>query len=174
MNGSGCAFFSATLAFIWYASHWLTASTLYHPIYLHSPFILSILPSHTLHHNYVVLYLLVRSFLFPDVVHDFTIHKELGQLPIRISLAQGRFGFFDVAAANLWPSYCLINLEWQTEMIWRSWSKQVSINITRISMMTWKKCRFAKTKKPFLYINCEMCCVNILFGNSLGSFFCVF
>lgn len=128
-------------------SQWLTATTLYQPIYLHSsPFILSILPSHTLHHNYAVLRLLIRSLLFPDVMHDFTIHKELGQSPIRISLAQGRFGFFDVAEANLWPSHCLIILEWHTEIIWRSWSKQANINITRISMMTWKSADWQRQK----------------------------
>lgn len=33
---------------------------------------------------------LLVGFLFADMMHDFTIHKELGQLPIRISLAQGR------------------------------------------------------------------------------------
>lgn len=35
-------------------------------------------------------------FFFPDVMHEFTIHKELGQLPIRISLVQGRF------AVSMW------------------------------------------------------------------------
>lgn len=65
------------------------------------------LPSHTITLCYVVLH----SFLFADMMHDFTIQKELGQLVIRISLVQGRYArfTFDIAAvADLWPSYYLI------------------------------------------------------------------
>lgn len=125
------------------------------------------LPSLSIH-LFILSYHHIR-YVIRDVMHDFTIHKELGQLPIRISLVQGRFA---VTVANLWPSYCLINLEWQTEMILRSWNKQTCLHINTISILTWKKCKVEDKKSHSYSYILERYCVNILFGNSIRRFLC--
>lgn len=160
-----------------YSSQWLTASTLCHPIYLRSSFVLSY-PTHA---NFILCYVRSLVSLTWCMISRFT--KNSVDYQLEFLLVQGRFSsrlfLFFWCPRGKFMTITLPNKSRMTNrndcafLKWiRTCMRCAAYKYNHHDGYYEKSVDLKTQKMVFLFINWERYCVNILFGNSLfGSGF---